>query len=159
MILTNKFIADDMVGKLARFLRILGYDTVYEIDIDNNRLIDIALREDRIILTRDTELIQRTLVKNYLLLESDNPEEQLRSVIEHFGLKPSQSGFLSLCLECNRELDEIPRSAIKGRVWPYVYDHHDEFRICKSCRRIYWRGDHVHAMIARLRKWGIELTD
>ena len=159
MILTNKFIADDMVGKLARFLRILGYDTVYEIDIDNNRLIDIALRDERIILTRDTSLIQRTLVNNYLLLESDDPEEQLRSVIEYFGLKPSHSGFLSLCLECNLELIEIPKSEIAGRVWPYVYDHHDEFRICKSCGRIYWRGDHVHAMIARLQLWGIELAD
>ena len=84
MILANKFIADDMVGKLARFLRILGYDTVYIHDIDNNRLIDIALKEDRIILTRDTALVQRTLVKKYLLLEMDDPEQQLYWVIKTF---------------------------------------------------------------------------
>lgn len=148
-----------MVGKLARFLRILGYDTVYSRNIDDNHLIDIALREERAILTRDTALIKKTLVKKYLLIESDNPADQLYQVINYFDLHPGRSQFLNLCLECNCALEIIDKSEIKSQIWPYVYNNHDSFKICRSCGRIYWQGDHVRAMQDRLASWNIVLRD
>jgi len=148
-----------MVGKLARFLRILGYDTVYYRAIDDSLLIDIALRDERVILTRDTALIKKTLVKKYLLIESDNPVDQLHQVINHFHMHPDKSQFLSLCLECNTSLKPIDKSEIKSQIWPYVYDNHESFMICKSCGRIYWKGGHVRAMRDRLASWNIVLRD
>jgi len=148
-----------MVGKLARYMRILGYDTVYSRDIDDSHLIDIALLEERVILTRDTALINKTLVKKYLLIDSDNPADQLYQVIKHFDLHPGRSQFLSLCLECNCALVPIDKLEVKSQIWPYVYDNHDSFKICRSCKRIFWQGDHVRAMQDRLASWNIVLRD
>jgi len=150
-----KFAADDMVGRLARFLRMLGFDTFYHPHINDNQLIDKALKEKRIILTRDTRLIEKELVREYILIKSDNPKDQLFRVLDEFGLKPRKDAMLTRCLECNQILNDIAKEEIRDKVWPYVYDHHGDFRICPGCQRIYWRGDHVRAMTARFELMGI----
>ncbi len=153
--LQPRFIADDMIGKLARFLRMLGYDTAYYKDISDTKLIEIALNENRIILTRDTQLVERVMVKEYILIRSDNAEFQLKQVLNLRGLVPDPSLFLTRCLNCNRPLEDISKVAVEGRVWPYVFKNHDRFKICPKCERIYWEGDHVGAMRARFQRWGV----
>jgi len=151
-----KFIVDEMAGKLARFLRMLGYDTVYHKEISDSKLIEIALSEKRTILTRDTHLIKMKIVKDYYLVRDDNPENQLKNVIEHFTLKPDPDVFLSRCLECNSALIDTPKESVKEKVWPYVYKMQDKFMICPDCDRIYWEGDHVRAMRKRFKDWSID---
>ena len=153
--LQPRFVADDMLGKLARFLRMLGYDTAYFKDISDARLIEIALAEKRTILTRDTQLVERVMVTDYILIKSDNAELQLKKLINLRVLVPNPALFLSRCLDCNRPLEDISKAEVKGRVWPYVFENHDRFKTCPACGRIYWEGDHVRAMRARFEKWGV----
>jgi uncharacterized protein len=150
-----KFIVDEMAGKLARFLRMLGYDTVYHKEIANSKLIEIALSEKRIILTRDTHLIEMKIVKDYFLVSDDDPEVQLKDVLKHFELNPDLNSFLSRCLDCNSLLEDISKESVEDQVWPYVYKTQNRFMICPDCKRIFWEGDHVRAMCKRLLDWGI----
>ncbi len=136
-----KFMADSMLGRLARWLRILGYDVVYETSISDDDLIAKALRENRIILTMDRELADRESAKNVLLLKSYDYKEQLKHVITHYKID-CESHIFSRCLLCNERLDSIEKEKIKDKVPPYVYASHDEFDICPQCCRIYWSGTH-----------------
>ncbi len=136
-----KFMADSMLGRLARWLRILGYDVVYETSISDDDLIAKALRENRIILTMDRELADRESAKNVLLLKSYDYKEQLKHVITYYKID-CESHIFSRCLLCNERLDSIEKEKIKDKVPPYVYASHDEFDICQQCRRIYWSGTH-----------------
>jgi len=154
-----RFVCDDNLGKLARYLRVGGYDTLFDRDIDNNRLISISLDEKRYILTRDKQLIERRLVRYYYLIDHDRWEDQLKAVTDRFGLVFSRSRMFFRCLEDNTLTRKIAREDIRDRVWPYTYDHHDDFRECPECRRVYWSGSHVHAMIERLERAGISIID
>ncbi len=136
-----KFMADSMLGRLARWLRILGYDVVYETSISDDDLIAKALRENRIILTMDRELADRKSAKNVLLLRSYDYKEQLKHVITYYKID-CESHIFSRCLLCNERLDSIEKEKIKDELPPYVYASHDEFDICPQCRRIYWSGTH-----------------
>jgi hypothetical protein len=144
-----KFMADSMLGRLARWLRILGYDVVYEHSISDDDLIARALRENRIILTMDRELADRKSAKNVLLLKSYDYKEQLKHVITHYKID-CESHIFSRCLLCNERLDSIEKEKIKDKVPPYVYASHDEFDICPQCRRIYWSGTHRGNIIETL---------
>jgi uncharacterized protein len=136
-----KFMADSMLGRLARWLRILGYDAVYETSISDNDLIARALRENRIILTMDRELADRKSAKNVLLIKSYDYKEQLKHVITYYKID-CESHIFSRCLLCNEQLDSIEKEKIKDKVPSYVYEAHDEFDICPQCHRIYWSGTH-----------------
>jgi len=144
-----KFMADSMLGRLARWLRILGYDVVYEHSISDNDLIARALRENRIILTMDRELANRKSAKNALLLRSDDYKEQLKHVITHYKID-CESHIFSRCLLCNERLDSIEKEKIKDKVPPYVYATHYEFDICPQCRRVYWSGTHRCNILKKL---------
>ncbi len=144
-----KFMADSMLGRLARWLRILGYDVVYETSISDDDLIAKALRENRIILTMDRELADRKSAKNVLLLKSYDYKEQLNHVITYYKID-CESHIFSRCLLCNERLDSIEKEKIKDKVPPYVYASHDEFDICPQCRRIYWSGTHRDNILKKL---------
>ncbi|NIR68067.1 MAG: hypothetical protein GWO41_11050 [candidate division Zixibacteria bacterium] len=148
-----------MVGKLARLMRMLGFDTLYFNQIEDSELIDISLKEKRTIVTRDTKLIERVMVQDYILVENDNPERQLIEFLDKSGLQPDESNFLSCCLECNAILEYIPKEKIKDQVWQYTFQTHEEFKICPECRRVYWEGDHVKAMRKKLINIGIFESD
>jgi uncharacterized protein with PIN domain len=156
---TPRFVCDDHMGKLARYLRVAGFDTVFDSAMDNNRLIQISLDEKRHILTRDRRLIERRLVRYYLLLESERWQDQIRAVADHFGLVFSRSRMFTRCLEDNAATETVAKEDIRAEVWPYTYEHHDEFRMCPQCRRIYWAGSHVAAMYRRFEEAGIEVVD
>ncbi|MGD9117013.1 MAG: Mut7-C RNAse domain-containing protein [Dehalococcoidia bacterium] len=148
-----KFIVDHNVGKLARWLRLMGYDARFFAAGDDAEMVKIALDEARIILTRDTQIMKRRLVTKgklkALLVESDRPLEQIRQVIAAFRLDINFKPF-SLCLECNQPLVEREKAELEGLVPPYVYKTQQQFRQCPACGRFYWRGTHWEAMTRRL---------
>lgn len=144
-----KFYADAMLGKLARWLRILGYDVEYESSISDDDLIARAIHEHRVILTMDRKLTERESAKNSLLIRSPSYKEQLRQVITHFNID-YKSGIFTRCLVCNRLLVPIEKDKIKDKVPPYVYLTQDEFDICQQCQRIYWSGTHRVKMLKML---------
>ena len=145
----QRFIADDMLGKLAKWLRILGYDTLYQTGIEDTELIQRALAEGRIILTRDTHLIKRRLVKNHLLIQSDFLPQQLKQVIDSLQLDTS-SYLLTRCLICNQPLTSLDKPMLKDKVPPYVYATQEHFSSCPGCKRIYWPATHVKQLLQKL---------
>ena len=135
------FIADAMLGRLARWLRFLGFDTVYFPGIIDARLIRIALEQNRTILTRDTRLIRVKGLRSYLLIASDDPFQQLLETISTFKLR--QFRLLSRCVKCNGNLLKIKdKSEVKDSVPEYVFLHYNLFRKCADCGKIYWEGTH-----------------
>lgn len=149
-----KFVVDINAGGLVKLLRMIGYDAILFRGDDDKTLISISLSQNRIILTKDREFIKRRLVTSgrlrVLKIQSDNPDEQLKEVVQALGLDADSRRF-SLCLECNEKLILRTKEEIKGRVPPYVYSTQEEFRECPSCHRIYWKGTHWQAMMRRLK--------
>src|SRR5262245_38313479 len=130
-----KFVADVMVGKLARWLRVLGLDVVYSNAFQDDEIIRLAKSENRIILTRDTRLAARCPKEQHLFIESGDYKEQIRQVLRTFDLK--HFNVLSRCLECNALLQNVDKEAVFNRVPPYVYLTQDRFASCPSCGRVY----------------------
>ena len=144
----NRFIADVMVGRLARYLRMAGYDVAYSNNADDDEILEMAVREDRIVLTRDTMMLKRKVFNNGVLrsvfITSDRLGDQLLQVMLYLGkrFKPR----LVICLVCNSPLVEVRKEDIKGKVPPYVYKTQDNFKYCPGCGRYYWRGTHYDYM-------------
>jgi uncharacterized protein with PIN domain len=150
-----KFIVDHNVGKLVKWLRMLGYDTEFFTGEDDWQMVISALREDRTILTRDTGIMKLGVVDSgkvkAILINSDDPEEQIRQLNESLDLD-FQDGLFTRCMECNALLEKRTIDEVKDRVPPYVYKTQKEYMECPVCRRIYWKGTHWQAMIEKLRK-------
>ena len=150
-----RFAADCNVGKLARWLRMMGYDTLFFRDIDDGQLVDIAMKEGRVVLSRDTGLMRRKVVASgqvkMLLLRDDNPKEQLRHVMTALDLG-SPFRLFSRCLECNHALEPRAKEELRGIVPPYVFLTQSDYMQCPSCRRIYWRGTHWQRMRRELER-------
>jgi len=128
-----------MLGKLAKYLRFLGYDTYYPPGgMSDAQILEIAKLENRILLTRDKELARRS---NGVLVESDDYREQLKFVMRKFNL--NTAGLLTRCSVCNTLLVTVPKQSVYNKVPDYVYEHHDEFYMCPKCHRIYWYGTHT----------------
>jgi uncharacterized protein len=144
---TPKFLADTMLGRLAKWLRLLGYDTAYNPELDDGALARIARTENRVLLTRDVELSRRRGVL-FELIESDEVAAQCEQVFKQFGLHTADA--FSRCAECNVPLDEVSRESVRADVPAYVFQTQTRFRRCPRCRRVYWRGTHWARMIARM---------
>jgi uncharacterized protein with PIN domain len=151
-----KFIVDHNVGKLAKWLRLMGYDARFFDGRDDSHLVAIAKAEGRVILTRDTQIMKRRVITSgqlkAVLIHSDEPERQIRQVIDTLGLDCQFKPF-TLCLECNQPLVERSKEEVKDLVPPYVFKTQSQFMQCPSCQRIYWRGTHWRAMTDRLKKF------
>ena len=151
-----KFIVDHNVGKLSKWLRMMGYDTLFFEGSDDSQMVRVALDEGRVILTRDTQIMKRWVVTTgrlkAILIESDKPEEQIRQVIETLNLDCQFRPF-ALCLECNETLEDRSGQEVKDRVPPYVYQTQSKYVECPACHRIYWRGTHWQAMTEKLEKF------
>lgn len=145
-----KLIADAMLGRLARWLRFLGFDVLYEREISDNMLIKIAREQDRSILTRDTRLVKRKGLGHFLLIKSDNPFRQLSEVLGTLNLR--YDDLLSRCVKCNGLLTRIAdKNQIEGSVPEHVFLHFPVFMKCTNCGRIYWKGTHPEKFISDLR--------
>lgn len=146
---TPKFVVDTMLGKLARWLRALGCDTLYLRAVEDRRLLHLARAETRILLTRDARLA-REAGSLGLLVSTERLESQMREVIERLDLSPPEHGLLSRCLECNDLLEERRKEAVRGLVPEYVFSTQERFVGCPRCGRIYWQGSHADRILARL---------
>ena len=139
-----KFIADIMVGKLARYMRMAGYDVMYINNASDDQIIKIARETDRIILTRDSLMLARREFKKgiikYLYIKEDKLENQLDQIKSELkiSLKPN----LVRCIECNEKLIKVKKEDVKNKVPPYVYKTQKNFLYCKNCDKYYWRGTH-----------------
>jgi len=140
-----KFIADVMLGRLAKRMRLLGFDVLYDRTIDDNDLIRLSLEQDRLILTRDTGLAERPLAVNHVLIADNDIRSQIKQVLSTFprGVLPQP---LTRCSECNEPLVAISRKKVKDLVPNYVYEKHETFLQCMTCKRVYWTGTHVGRM-------------
>ncbi len=154
-----RFFADAMLGRLATWMRAMGYDTLYEDGIADAVLVERASSDDRIILTRDHLLVERRGARGRsVIIESDHVREQIAEVARRFP--PRRSLFLTRCLRCNAELAPIDRESVRERVPEYVYETQESFSICPSCGRLYWAGTHRNAMKKEFRelydRYGVE---
>ncbi len=140
-----------MLGKLGKWLRMLGYDTVYIPDADDDELVRVAVREDRILLTRDRRLCDRRMVRSRcVFVDWGSTREQVRQVIRELDLHVDRENIFTRCAVCNGEISPISKLSVADRVPPYVYKTQSEFGYCKGCDRIYWRGTHVQHVLEAL---------
>jgi len=150
-----KFACDDHCGRLARWLRTLGFDCAHDQSITDARLLAIALEEERIILTRDRRLVDRALARRTVLLESADPLAQLVQVLHVSGAPVDTNLLFTRCSVCNQPTEPTALAAVVDRVPPYVQKMHTAFRLCPTCGRVFWRGTHVQRMLERLQAAGI----
>ncbi len=141
-----KFIADVMLGRLAKRMRLLGFDVLYDRTLHDNEIIRLSLEEDRVILTRDTALAARPLAKNHLLVSADRVQEQMGQVRSTFPHEMSDTP-LTRCSVCNEMLMQIVRHEVKDLVPSHIYEKKADFMQCPTCMRTYWRGSHVKSMM------------
>ncbi len=137
-----RFVADCMLGRLAKWLKILGFDVLFFSRAEDGDLVDIARRDRRILLTRDSGLIEKKgKRKDRLFVTSEDWKEQVVQVLDEYGLwkeiKPH-----SRCLSCNLPVKSLPKSKAKNLVTPYVLENAGDFALCPACGRVYWKGSH-----------------
>jgi len=144
------FFADAMLGRLAKWMRVLGFDTMYVHDIEDDELVRLAQEQGRLILTRDTRLAERLDSGEFLFIRDDDPAAQLVQVFEELHLDADVSRLFSRCLECNSPVEEVGREDIAGEVPEYVLSVNDRFTRCTGCGRVYWPGTHVSRILDRL---------
>lgn len=149
----TSFIVDSNAGKLARWLRMMGYDTLFFSDIEDSSLVELAIEEGRTVVTRDTQIPKRRAATNghlrVILVRDDNPRQQLLQVIGSLNLDWRHSQF-TRCLECNSPLLRRRMEEVKDLVPPYVYRTQTQYMQCPSCHRVYWRGTHWERMAKAL---------
>ena len=154
---TMKFIVDRMLGKLAKQLRMLGYDTLYYRGEDVYPLIRLARREGRVILTRNTKLIPRRPEDVILRIAEDDPLLQLKELIQKGNIEMDEGKVFSRCLLCNALLDPISRKEVEGKVPDFIFHQQKEFFRCPQCQRIYWPGSHQENMQRRIKE--LQISD
>lgn len=146
-----QFVIDGHLGRLAAYLRMLGFDTWYDRFADDVLLASIASSERRVLLTRDVGLLKRREVETGYWVRCDDPHGQLREVSQRFGLTPQFNPFRR-CMECNGALYPVPKEEIKDLLPPHTRETKTEFSRCANCRRIFWRGSHYARMLEHIRK-------
>lgn len=139
------FLADAHLGGLARFLRMLGFDTLYDNALPDPAIIEISARERRIVLTRDRELLKCRELTRGCFVHARKPEAQLREVATRFGLEAHLLPF-TRCLHCNLRLEPVERDAAADRVPAQILERYAAFVRCPGCKRIYWEGSHWERM-------------
>ena len=149
-----KFAADKMLGRLARWLRIIGQDVAYGSHLAGHGLIRSARKESRLILTRDHQLLKKN-PPDTLLIQSNHFREQLKQVVHTCGLDPLERAF-TRCVECNSLLKPVQKDTIQDKVPPFVYSTQEKFSLCRRCQRIYWPATHHNKMIEEIKALGAD---
>jgi uncharacterized protein with PIN domain len=145
------FIVDCMLGKLAKWLKILGFDALFFSKIADDELLAIARKEDRVLLTKDTGLIQQAKDVKTLFLESEEWQNQVRQVLNYFNLWEKVNPH-TRCIECNAELKNLSRKNAKNLVSSFVFEQADSFALCPGCGRVFWRGSHFEDMEVQIQE-------
>lgn len=146
-----RFVLDVHLGKLAKALRMLGFDSLYENDYTDKRIAEVAHSEHRIVLTRDVGLLKHKIIEHGYWLRSQHPEEQLAEVINYFQLK-DRFNPLTRCLVCNASLMPVEKSEVYDLLPPKTKLYFHEFYQCVTCKRVYWKGSHFERMQAFINK-------
>jgi len=157
----KRFVVDTHLGRLAAYLRILGFDSLYRNDYQDEDLAQISRDEERILLTRDRGLLKRSVVTRGFFVREAHPRQQLLEVLRRFDLSGSIAAFRR-CVHCNTLLEPASKELITERLPPKTRRYYNEFRICPGCRRIYWKGSHYQRMqglIERIIESKIETTN
>ncbi len=141
-----RFIAESTLGKLAKWLRILGFDTLYETNVRSKGRVDTK-GGSRIFLTRRKRVLDREDLQNLIFITSNNPFDQLAEVIKLLGIVSEDTRPFSRCIRCNTTIREIGKNLVQGKVPDYVWETHETFHTCDQCRRIYWAGSHIEHSI------------
>jgi uncharacterized protein with PIN domain len=141
----TRFVADAHLGGLARMLRMLGFDTLYDNHFDDDEIVAICERDGRIVLTRDRELLKRRAVTHGCYVHALKSEPQLREVVERLDLARNARPF-TLCLHCNSALRPVDKASGLDRLPPRVREHYERFSTCDVCGRVYWEGSHWQNM-------------
>lgn len=144
-----KFIVDCMLGKLAKWLKILGFDAVFFSKIEDSELLILAQKEGRILLTRDNGLIEKSSNIQTLFIESENWNAQVEQVLDEYELWQYIQPY-SRCIECNVRLKSLPKSRARNLVTPFVFAQANAFAICPTCGRIFWKGTHHEDMEGKI---------
>lgn len=140
-----RFLLDNHLGRLAAYLRMLGFDCLYRNDYSDGELAAILETDERILLTRDRGLLMRRVVTHGYCPRSLDSLDQLREVMRRFDLAGRISPF-HRCLRCNHPLETVSKEAVLDRLEPLTKLHFEEFRICPACQQIYWKGSHYERM-------------
>ena len=148
-----KFAADRMLGRLTKWLRVIGQDVIYGPHLSGYGLIRAARCENRLILTRDRGLKNKQ-PPEFIFIESDHYADQLLQVIDACGLKPLNRLF-TRCLICNTPLQPRSKDEVEKKVPPYVFSTQEQFVWCPECRRVYWPATHHRMILERLANLGI----
>jgi hypothetical protein len=148
-----KFIADGNLGKLAKELRMLGYDTLYYAGKDFHELIQLSRRQERTILTRNARLTAKGVDGEIILVTEDSPTLQLKELLLKEIVSLDKGILFSRCLLCNSAVNRVGRQEVEGRVPDYIFHLHQEFYQCSQCRQIYWPGSHFERMKKRLEEY------
>ena len=158
-----KLLVDGMLGSIARFLRILGHDTLYFRDLSDKKLIEIAKDEDRVLITCDQELHRMASSRGVksIFVESDvSKEVQLARIMVALGIEPTFNPERTRCPLCNNPLIKTSKDRVKGKVPEKSYELYDDFWICPGCGKVYWIGSHwrqIRNFLERVERHYLEL--
>lgn len=151
----TRFVADAHFGGLARLLRMAGFDTLYDNACDDAGIEAIAVRDGRIVLTRDRELLKRRAITHGCYVRGLSSREQLRAVFDRLDLAASARPF-TLCMHCNAPLREADKAEVLDRLPPKVRERHRRFTTCDVCRRVFWQGTHWQRMRSLIQDLSVE---
>jgi len=147
-----KYLCDQMLGTLAKWLRIFGFDTFYaNSEMQDSELIDISKKEKRVLVTRDKDLLRRARKEKLRVIEIDSThiDEQIKKVICQEEI--DQTKVLSRCILCNSLLEEIEKEEVEKNVPRRVFDCNEKFWFCPNCKKLYWKGTHYENMIRKVK--------
>ena len=143
------FAVDRMLGRLAKMLRLLGYDALYVNDVTAAQLLAMGRSGERVVLTRGETAQRFPHLENVLSLKSENTLEQLREVVEQLGLD-TRSGLWTRCTLCNALIERVEKPAVEALVEAKIFRLYEEFFRCTGCGHVYWRGSHVDRILRNL---------
>ncbi len=144
-----KFVLDVHLGKLARIMRMLGFDAAYRNNYTDPEIVYCALREKRVILTRDAGLLKNRAIQYGYWVRSSQPEEQAREVILRFALAEQIKPF-HRCMSCNARIDRVDKQEVLQELPPKTRRYFDEIYRCEGCRKLYWKGSHYQNMLSKI---------
>ncbi len=148
------FVAECTLGKLAKWLRLAGFDTLYDIEPpDHRRLVKYARTQNRLVLSRTQRVISHLEAAQGLLIQFNAPIDQIRQVMRDLGIDRRDLRPLSRCSQCNYPLRAAVQENLRDAVPDYIRHHHERFLMCPQCRRIYWPGTHAARMLALIDRW------
>ena len=148
--MTHRFSADRTLGKLVKWLRILGFDTICELEISSKLFFD-NLEGTRILLTRTKKIQEKFSTHRTVFITSNFLDEQLKQVVDEIGINQAEIRPFSRCTQCNLPIVEISKDDAYGLVPDYIWETQEIFNKCRQCERIYWSGSHAERSMDRIR--------